>query len=380
MLDLKRLGERIRELRRQSGLTQSAFADKMSVSFQAVSNWERGIAPPDLDNLMSVADFFGVSVDSLLRPFSDECFIGIDGGGTKTEFVLVTKDGYVEKRIMKEGCNPNDVGFEKMRDIILGGILETVSEFPSVKAVFCGIAGILSGDNAKRLSNELKKNLPTVTVEIKSDAFNLFATAHDVDMALISGTGSVAFVKHGDSYKRIGGWGYLLGDSGSGFGIGKDALCAALLEEDTQEIPSKLSMILRKKLGTDTVFEQINTLYKNGKPYIAKLSSAVFEAYEENDEKAIEIIDRNAKALADLLNTGVRLYGVKPRAVVSGGVFDRYKDVIIPHIQKYSDVTLVITDLTPVCGACRSACLAYGIDTDDTFFENFRKTYGAFNK
>ena len=51
MLDAKILGERIKELRKQRGLTQSAFADDMSVSFQAVSNWERGIAPPDLDNL-----------------------------------------------------------------------------------------------------------------------------------------------------------------------------------------------------------------------------------------------------------------------------------------------------------------------------------------
>jgi N-acetylglucosamine kinase-like BadF-type ATPase len=380
MLDLKILGKRIRELRMQSKLTQSAFAENMYVSFQAVSNWERGIAPPDLENLMAIAEYFGVSVDSLLRPVNTDLFIGIDGGGTKTEFALVTKDGYIEKRILTGGCNPNDVGFERMCEIIIGGISEITAEFPSVRSVFCGIAGISVGDNAKRLSGELKKHFPTIHTEVKNDAFNLFATAEDVDIALISGTGSVAFVRTENGYARIGGWGYLFDDAGSGFGIGKDAIRRALEEEDKRMPSSVLSSILREKLGTDTVFEHLSTVYKKGKPYIAKLSSVVFEAYEKNDSYAIEIIDNNAKALANLLNTGIDLYGARPRAVASGGIFERYKDIIIPHIKKYTDAELTITDLAPVSGACRAAVSGYGAEINETFFANFKRTYGENDK
>ena len=67
MLEVKVLGERIKALRKVRGMTQSEFAKALCVSFQAVSNWERGIAPPDLDNLMRVASFFGVLIDELLK-------------------------------------------------------------------------------------------------------------------------------------------------------------------------------------------------------------------------------------------------------------------------------------------------------------------------
>ena len=45
MLDLNLIGRRIKELSKERGLTQSAFAEEMHVCFQAVSNWERGITP-----------------------------------------------------------------------------------------------------------------------------------------------------------------------------------------------------------------------------------------------------------------------------------------------------------------------------------------------
>ena len=70
MLDVVRLGSRIRTMRKEKGWTQAAFAEALHVSFQAVSGWERGVAPPDLDNLLRIADLFGILLDDLLRPQS----------------------------------------------------------------------------------------------------------------------------------------------------------------------------------------------------------------------------------------------------------------------------------------------------------------------
>lgn len=50
-----------------------------------------------------------------LRKQSDDLFLGIDGGGTKTEFVLVSSEGYVLKRLVKSGCNPNDIGYDQRK-------------------------------------------------------------------------------------------------------------------------------------------------------------------------------------------------------------------------------------------------------------------------
>ena len=112
MLDIQFIGQRLKELRKKKGITQSAFADCMHVSSQAVSNWERGIAPPDLDNLVRIAEFFGILVDELLRDLSDRLILGIDGGGTKTEFVVATQSGHVLKHFTRDRSNPNDIGLQ----------------------------------------------------------------------------------------------------------------------------------------------------------------------------------------------------------------------------------------------------------------------------
>lgn len=61
------LGERIKGLRKEAGMSQEQMAERLGVSRQAVTRWETGLGTPDLDNLVAVADLFGVTVDALLR-------------------------------------------------------------------------------------------------------------------------------------------------------------------------------------------------------------------------------------------------------------------------------------------------------------------------
>ena len=375
-MDVKLIGNRIKELRLEKGITQSELAEALMISFQAVSNWERGVTPPDIENLVRIAAYFGVLVDDLLRPKNDDVYLGIDGGGTKTEFAVVSSDGTVLKRIVKKGCNPNDIGFSKTEELIFDGVKEMCVEFPSLKTAFCGIAGISTGNYKNRLLERFKKYFPQLKVQIKTDAFNLFSMTDGVDMALISGTGSVVFVRCGDDYKRLGGWGHLLDNAGSAFDIGREAIRTALSEEDMAQKRSVMSKMLLKKLNIDSIWEHINVIYNEGKPYIAGLASVVFDAYRSGDENAIDIIDNNAKALAKLLNAGVDLYGVKATAIASGGVFEHYSDIMLPHIKKYSDVELMIIDLPPILGACRYACFMSGREMHTRFIENFKISYG----
>ena len=246
MLDAKILGERIKELRKQRGLTQSAFADDMSVSFQAVSNWERGIAPPDLDNLIRIADYFNLLIDDLVRHSPTPLVLAIDAGGTKTELAVTDLDGHVLGTALKKGSNPNDIGREKALELICEAIHEMLIQFPSVRAIFCGMAGITSGDNRRYMLSALKKKYPSIEIDVESDAANLFAFSDRADMALISGTGSVAFIKRDDSLLRIGGWGYLFDSAGSAYDIGRDANAASLYLEDAKKQPSVMAKMRRK--------------------------------------------------------------------------------------------------------------------------------------
>ena len=66
VFDIMRVGANISRLRKAAGITQTELADRLNVSFQAVSNWERGQSCPDIANLMELASIFGVSVDRIL--------------------------------------------------------------------------------------------------------------------------------------------------------------------------------------------------------------------------------------------------------------------------------------------------------------------------
>ncbi len=66
MFDTMMIGKRIAELRKQKNLTQPELADAMGVSFQAVSNWERGNSMPDISKLSDLAEILGTTVDDLL--------------------------------------------------------------------------------------------------------------------------------------------------------------------------------------------------------------------------------------------------------------------------------------------------------------------------
>lgn len=60
------ISQNISQLRRQSGMTQEQLAEALGVSFAAVSKWERGVATPEIDTIVELADLFCVSVDALL--------------------------------------------------------------------------------------------------------------------------------------------------------------------------------------------------------------------------------------------------------------------------------------------------------------------------
>ena len=376
MIDLNLIGSRIKELRLKKGLTQSEFAKILSVSFQAVSSWERGIAPPDLENLMNISAHFGVLVDSLLAPSGENLYLGIDGGGTKTEFAVVSSTGYLLKRILKPGCNPNDIGFSGTEKLISDGINEILLEFPSVKSIFCGLSGISTGNYASKLQSSLESLYPKAIINVRGDIFNLFALNDNADMAIISGTGSVLFAKTDGGYKRLGGWGHLFDLAGSAYDIGREAIRQALTEEDYEGEPSYISKLIYQKLGTSTVWEKIDALYNGGKPYIAEFASLVFEAYDKEDEIAIRIIDNTAKALAELLETAKKRYKTGNIAIASGGLFQHYHEIMKERISRYTKIKLETCDLAPICGACKNACTISSVKTSDLFYENFKKSIG----
>ena len=73
MLELyKRIGKRIATLRKENSMTQEQLAEKLSITVKHCSSVERGLSSLSLEKLIYVADLFDVSLDYLVRDFSDE--------------------------------------------------------------------------------------------------------------------------------------------------------------------------------------------------------------------------------------------------------------------------------------------------------------------
>ena len=66
MFNSEIIGKRIAELRKQNNMTQFELADKLGISFQAVSNWERGNSMPDISKLPQISELFNTSIDEII--------------------------------------------------------------------------------------------------------------------------------------------------------------------------------------------------------------------------------------------------------------------------------------------------------------------------
>ena len=480
-----RFAANLRRARQTAGLKQRDLADRLFVSPQTVSKWEQGLTFPDIENLCRLASLLGVTVDALLAddraPQGPAAYLGIDGGGTKTDFALCDADGKILRRVTREGCNPSVCGMDRAREILLGGIDALgVADF-DLRGAFAGIAGcsqfargsvlpvgvsgsdlqdvcvfspvsgasdgpaagkksdgpdrvgIASGPavsnspdrvgkandpavsdssspdrvglaNGPAVSNSngpdrvwrtdlpatresnspdrvgiandpavsdssspdpiseglfaiLSERLPGVPLGVGSDIVNVVWSTdlRDDLVAAICGTGSIAYAKKGPRLLRVGGWGPLFDLAGSGFDIGRDAIRAALADEDGLGDHTTLTAAVHTRCGgplLDTVGNIPPTAYSE----VASYAPLVFSAARAGDRVADGILARNFGRLADLIGTAVRRYDCPPRIVLAGGV-TREEDVVrrylVPRLP--AGHTLVIPDVPPLFGALAAA-------------------------
>ena len=366
MNQLKRLPENIKTYREKKGMSQTRLAAILQISPQSVSKWERGLAAPDIENLCLLAKTLDVSVDALLRTSDDhpQCMIGIDGGGTKTEFVAFAESGNVLDRFVLGGSNPNAVGIEQSALLLQEGIDRIVSVHGAVRGVFVGASGFLTGGNGKIIEKILKERYPNVILRCETDIMNVIASGTDEEncIAAICGTGSVVYAKVGDTLHRLTGWGYLLSRNGSGYDIGKAALQTALADEEGLGQPSKITPLVKARLG-GLVSLCIREVYCHDQSYIASFAPLVFTALEQGDEIAAQILDDNAKELALVINHAANGYPCGNRVILSGGLITG-NALFRSMVEKYlhPGLTMVVPKLPQVLGACRLCAKISGVE------------------
>jgi glucosamine kinase len=247
-------------------------------------------------------------------------YLGIDGGGSKTAFLLVD-DYYNELNHLETGpSNWLSVGADTARTSIREGIAQ-LTEMPDV--VCAGFAGAARPESAAFYREVLSSLLPGATIIIESDAFvaSIGAIGVDPGILLIAGTGSIVIGRDGNrSIFRVGGWGPHFGDEGSGFWIGREAIRAALRLKDAQG-PPQLGEAIAESLELKSIAEVVAAWAsgKVGVPEVAALFPKIAALYPA--EPANRILAEAADHLRSLVNLAAKRVGVEDcRKSLSGSV------------------------------------------------------------
>lgn len=324
--------------REKHKLTQKQLAEKIGYTEKSVSKWENGSGLPTLEMIAKLADLFEVSLDELVyEETSRNYLLGIDGGGTKTVFMLTDESGTVLSTVVKGSSNPNDVGIDGAIALLKDGINEACKGIPYSKVVmFAGISGGgLTGNNVNVL-NAFFKKFGFLAFDNGSDIENLMAQV-DCERCILSimGTGFIVYALKGKERKRIAGWGQFFDDGGSGYTLGRDAICAALMASDGSGEKTLITDLLEERIG-ETAEKHLAKFYREGKSYIAAFADLVFEAAEAGDKVAIKILQKNMEFVAHMINTAAADFpGKEPVPVWFSGGISAKQDVLFPIIEKY---------------------------------------------
>ncbi|MBF2066349.1 MAG: ATPase [Calothrix sp. C42_A2020_038] len=240
--------------------------------------------------------------------------LGIDGGGTKTICLVMDEQRQVLGRGEASASNYQSIGANATLKSIESAIKTAIQPIEpiQVKAICLGLAGAgRSKDVAviQSIVRELQQssNLPIEwilpnNVIICHDALTaLFGgIANHIGIVVAAGTGTIVFGRNQQGQtKRVGGWGYILGDEGGAYKIAVAGMQAAMRAYDGREHLTSLVEGFKNELGLESIEDLIEVVYRRGwgVKEIASLAPVVDNAAVNGDEVANRIINEGVQEL-----------------------------------------------------------------------------------
>ena len=238
------------------------------------------------------------------------CVLGIDGGGSKTLALVAGASGEVLGRGEAGPSNYQVIGLEaalsSLEAATEAALANAGRNRRDLGAACVGLAGVARPADHERLAAWAARSLPGVPITIANDAQLVMAagTPHGWGVALICGTGSIVMGRSPDGRTaRAGGWGYLLGDEGSGYAIGLAALRAVMRAHDGRGPRTDLVHAVLARYDLDDPSALVARLYQRvasaARPaQIAALAELVDAASLAGDGVAHDILQEAGRELA----------------------------------------------------------------------------------
>jgi glucosamine kinase len=290
--------------------------------------------------------------------------IGVDGGGTKTECILIDARGEVVARHLAPGCNPNVVGPEQARLIVTDALCQLVqSAFGRPKADIARTHFYMAG--SRLFWNETAASLVdfgTIVMADDSHPALELATHGKPGLVLHAGTGSFVAARGPDGVVHYaGGIGWRFGDQGSGYDLGRRAIGRALLELQGWAAPSRLGPTVRDhtQLGETAEAGAVTRFfYQHAEPnrQIAALAPAVLRLASEGDRTAGQLVAESTSELLDFaVRVATKLFPETALDTVPAGLSGPIltHPVVAPALAARSPLPLAPVEGTPIEGVRR---------------------------
>ncbi len=357
----KHLAYHLKYYRKKQGLTQAKLAELLQYSEKSVAKWESGTTLPSVETLSKIASYLGVKIDDLLKSPHRRYYLGIDGGGTKTHYLLCDEQSQVVAEYIGAGCNPFDIGVDAALLHLREGLDRVLGDVPpSQVSVFAGIAG--AGYQKKQ--EQIKQGLSDYGfyhLDCDTDNENIITLGLGArnGMTLILGTGMCLYQVIGGVRQRKSGWGYLIDEGGSGYNFGIDAIRAYFAHIDGDEMQSTLFPHF-EALGFDTPMSFLSQIYDGGKRYVASFAPYVLQGASQGDAVCCQIVDRNLECVIRLLQQGYRDFADEKKPVVcvlAGGIArqKQIKELLEQRMPKGMNIQFEQLQQEPVWGAVAKA-------------------------
>ncbi len=291
---------------------------------------------------------------------------GWDGGGTKTEICVQYENGETASQTFGP-LNINGASRETVENTVRDAVQfmnRQPGGLPACGMLVIGMAGVSNRDAAQMMEQAVRKAGYEGPLRLVGDQEIALAGAiRGHGAVLIAGTGAICYGRDpaGNSF-RVGGWGYLIDDGGSGYAIGRDILMAAVRAEDGRGKETRLKQLAFDALGIREIRGLITWLYApgTGKKEVASLAPLLLPALEAGDETARAIAWKAAEDLAELVITGWRKTGMLDgEAALTGSILNRYAFIRAMTESKIQaalpQVNIISPRMTPAFGAAAMA-------------------------
>jgi N-acetylglucosamine kinase-like BadF-type ATPase len=313
--------------------------------------------------------------------------LSIDGGGTKTLAVCADLRGNILGTGISSGSNYHTVGLGEAIAAIKRSSTQAMSiagiKRSDIHSVCIGLAGAgRETDRSILLPAFIDLSIADKVI-LKHDAFIALAgaTVCNPGVIVIAGTGTMAFgINSSGEQKRSSGWGNILGDEGSAYYIGRNALISACKAYDGRGTETTLLDGIVKLLELNDFNDVVKKIYSASPKEIAGIAPLVSEMAYADDEVAIRIMKDAGIELAISAVSVIKRLGMegdKAQVATTGSVFNA-GEILITPFREYIKSAIPFAEIInpkfkPVIGGLLLALQEIGTEFTNNLMENLKK-------